>query len=155
MGDSMICDFSGRRPLPVRDYVVSIEVGPELWNHVSKVWRLLVWLIKTDQKLDVKTSFFVVIKDHPRTIQHSPLPAGVSGQWNLKNHWISPSPASKYYFRDDDQSNEKTRIINLILPCQKFSFFYFSEFLLTINTLSISHSAPQLEEAHKLWLNLP
>ena len=33
----------GRRPLPVRDYVVSIEDGPKLWNHVWKVWRLLVW----------------------------------------------------------------------------------------------------------------
>ena len=58
--DSMISDFTGRRPLPARDYVVSID-GPKLWNHVSKVWRLLVWRNKTDEKLDVKTSFFVII----------------------------------------------------------------------------------------------
>ena len=42
-GDSMIWDFTGRRPLPARDDVVSIEGGPKLWNHVSKVWRLPVW----------------------------------------------------------------------------------------------------------------
>ena len=36
----MIWNFTDRRPLPVRDYVVSIEGGPELLNHVSKVWRL-------------------------------------------------------------------------------------------------------------------
>ena len=29
-GDSMISDFTDRRPLPVRDYVVSIENGPKL-----------------------------------------------------------------------------------------------------------------------------
>ena len=38
----MIWDFMGRRPLPVRDYVVSIEDGLKWSNHVSKVWRLLV-----------------------------------------------------------------------------------------------------------------
>ena len=27
-GDSMIWNFTGRRPLPVRDYVLSIEGGP-------------------------------------------------------------------------------------------------------------------------------
>ena len=31
-------DSTGRRPLPVRDYVVSIEHGPQLLNYVSKVW---------------------------------------------------------------------------------------------------------------------
>ena len=41
-GDSVISDFTGRQPVPVRDYVVSIEGGPKLRNHVSKVWRLLV-----------------------------------------------------------------------------------------------------------------
>ena len=51
-GDSMIWDFVGRRPLPARDYVVSIMGGPKLWNHVSKVWRLLVWRNKTDEKFD-------------------------------------------------------------------------------------------------------
>ena len=40
--DSMIWDFTGRRPLPVRAYVVSIGGGPKLRNHVSKVWRFLV-----------------------------------------------------------------------------------------------------------------
>ena len=60
-GDSMNWDFVGRRSLPVRDYVVSIKGGPKLWNHVSKVWRLLVWWNKTDEKLDVKISFLVVI----------------------------------------------------------------------------------------------
>ena len=54
----MIWDFVGRRPLPVRDYVVSIKGGPKLGNHVSKVWRLLVRQNKTDEKLDVKISFF-------------------------------------------------------------------------------------------------
>ena len=29
-GDSMIWDFVGRRPLPVRDYVVSIKGGPKM-----------------------------------------------------------------------------------------------------------------------------
>ena len=29
-GDSMIWDFVGRRPLSVRDYVVSIKGGPKL-----------------------------------------------------------------------------------------------------------------------------
>ena len=29
-GDPMIWDFVGRRPLPVRDYVVSIKDGPKL-----------------------------------------------------------------------------------------------------------------------------
>ena len=29
-GDSMIWDFKGRRPLPVRDYVTSIKGGPKL-----------------------------------------------------------------------------------------------------------------------------
>ena len=33
----MIWDFMGRRPLSTRDYVVSIEDGPRLLNHVSKV----------------------------------------------------------------------------------------------------------------------
>ena len=60
-GDSMIWDFVSRRPLPVRDHVVSIKDGPKLWNHVSKVWRLLVWRNTTDEKLDVKISFFVII----------------------------------------------------------------------------------------------
>ena len=46
----MSWDFIGRRHLSVKDYVVSIESG-----------RLLVWRNKTDEKLDVKTSFFVVI----------------------------------------------------------------------------------------------
>ena len=29
-GDSMIWDFVGRRPLPVRDYVVSLMGGPKM-----------------------------------------------------------------------------------------------------------------------------
>ena len=29
-GDSMIWDFKGRRPLPVRDYEISIKGGPKL-----------------------------------------------------------------------------------------------------------------------------
>ena len=57
----MIWDFVSRRPLPVRDYVVSIKGRPKMWNHVSKVWRLLVWWNKTDEKLDMKISFFVII----------------------------------------------------------------------------------------------
>jgi len=92
------------RPLP--DYVVSIKGGPKLWNHVSKVWRLLVWRNKTDEKLDVKISFFgcnfakhelaklltiyMTTRDHPRSKPHGPGPAGVGGPWNLKNHSISP-----------------------------------------------------------------
>ena len=31
-GDSMISDFTGNRPLPVRDSFVSIEDGLKLWN---------------------------------------------------------------------------------------------------------------------------
>ena len=57
----MIWDFVDRRPLPVRDYVVWIKGGPQLWNQVSKVWRLLMWRNKTDEKLDMKISFLVVI----------------------------------------------------------------------------------------------
>ena len=60
-GDSMILDFLARRPLPVRNYVVPIKGGPKRWNHVSKVWRLLVWRNETDEKLDMKISFFVII----------------------------------------------------------------------------------------------
>ena len=45
----MSWDFIGRRHLSVKDYVVSIESG-----------RLLVWRNKTDEKLDVKTSFLLL-----------------------------------------------------------------------------------------------
>ena len=41
-GDSMISDFTDRRLLSARNYVVSIEGSSKLWNHVSKVRRLLV-----------------------------------------------------------------------------------------------------------------
>ena len=50
-------DFYGP-PTPARDYVVSLEGGPIMSNHVSKVWWLVVWRNETDEKLDVKTSFF-------------------------------------------------------------------------------------------------
>ena len=55
LGDSMIWDFPGRQALSVSDYVVSIEGSLMLWNHVSKIWRLLVRRKWTDEKLDVKT----------------------------------------------------------------------------------------------------
>ena len=79
----MIWDFVGRRPLPVRDYVVSIEGGPKLWNHVLKDWQLLVGRDKTDEKLE--NQFF-----RYNFVKHE----GVGGSRNLKNHWISPTLTS-------------------------------------------------------------
>ena len=49
----MISEFKGRRPLLARDYVLLIEDGPKLWNHVSKVWQN-----ETNEKLDVKKLVF-------------------------------------------------------------------------------------------------
>ena len=60
----MVLTFHGSRkelPTPHRDYVVSIQGGYMLWNHVSKVWRFLVWRNQADEKLDMKTSFFLII----------------------------------------------------------------------------------------------
>ena len=39
----MIWNFTARRPLPVRDRVVSIGDGPQLFKKLSKVWRVHVW----------------------------------------------------------------------------------------------------------------
>ena len=74
---------------------------------MSKVWRIHVWQIYIDSKLEVKNSFFrsnsathgvarllkfyFTTRDHPLSKPHSPWPAGVGGPWNLKNHWISPN----------------------------------------------------------------
>ena len=44
----------GRRPLPVRDCVVSIGKGPYLLNKLSKVWRAHVW-----KNYNEKTGFHV------------------------------------------------------------------------------------------------
>ena len=41
----MVWVLIGRRPLMVRDLAVSLEDGPWLLNHISKVWRLLFWRI--------------------------------------------------------------------------------------------------------------
>ena len=68
----------------------------------------LVWRNKTEEKLDIKISFFfrynfakhelaklltiyMTTRDHPRSKPHGPGPTGVGGLWNLKNHWISPT----------------------------------------------------------------
>ena len=60
----MIRDFMGRRPLFVRDHVVSIKDGPLLSNKMSKVWRLYVRRIYIDSKLEVKTSFLSLNSPH-------------------------------------------------------------------------------------------
>ena len=94
----MIWDFVVRRPLSVRDYVVSIKGGPKLWNLMSKVWRRNMCVTEyesyymTDEKLDVKISFFVIILPN----MNSP-----NFWWQLgtipdRNHmvpdnWISPT----------------------------------------------------------------
>ena len=107
-------DFIGRRPLSGSDYVISVEEGPHLWNHVSKVCRVLMRRNYIDEKSEVKTSIFGQISpnlDSPNfwhviwqlgTIlyflkvgvnllkPHNHWPAGVGGSWNPKNHWISP-----------------------------------------------------------------
>ena len=44
-------DFTGRRPLPVKNCVVSIGDGLEMLNKLSKVWRVNVW-----QNYNEKTS---------------------------------------------------------------------------------------------------
>ena len=106
-------DFIGR--LSGSDYVISVEEGPHLWNHVSKVCRVLMRRNYIDEKSEVKTSIFGQISpnlDSPNfwhviwqlgTIlyflkvgvnllkPHNHWPAGVGGSWNPKNHWISPN----------------------------------------------------------------
>ena len=55
----MVWDFKGRRPLSVR--TIWIKDGPWLLNKVSKVWRVLVWRNKVDEKFHVKISIFSLI----------------------------------------------------------------------------------------------
>ena len=82
-----------------------------IWPYVSALfmtlfglmWPYLAWARPSSARADSMIWNFAkhgleklliiysTTKVHPRLNPNSPWPAVVGGQWNLKNHWISPS----------------------------------------------------------------
>ena len=93
--------ISAGQALQVRPYVISIKEGPWLFNHVSKVWQLLVRQNKTENigfNLGIFVCLFQSHKESPCLLIHDlktldyPLfeshrrwPAAIGNP----NHWIS------------------------------------------------------------------
>ena len=66
----MIWDFNGRRPLPVRDYVISIKGGRK-----NQFFRYNL----AKHELAKLLIIYMTTRDHPRSNPHGPGPAWVGG----------------------------------------------------------------------------
>ena len=134
----MIRDFTGRRPLSVREHVDDGRGNQFFFRCNFTKNGLAKFLI-----------IYFITKGHPgipRSKPHSPWPAGVGGSWNLKHHGIFPSLTweNALSFRSS-VGTFSFLLLDLVL----WAFLWLSEFLI-FNYFYFGYES-LLTMFHNLW----